>query len=129
MVGEVERQLGLAGRVGLVVAVVSFDGDDQIVAHRCGYGDGDGQVATFVVLYLLTIEVDGLLAHDGLEVDGDLTPLALLGQPEVLAIPGNALIVATTAGLGRHQLNGMRCRDHFPRLVVEVFLLGSGYVA
>ena len=34
MIGEVERHLLFAGRVGLVVAVVGADGDDEIVAHR-----------------------------------------------------------------------------------------------
>ena len=129
MVGEVEGHLLLARGVGLVVAVVGFDGDDQIVAHTIGETDGDGQVAALMLLDLLAVDVEGLTAHDGLKVEGDITTGALLGQTEVLAVPGDALIVAATAGLGRHQLHGVGCRDHLPRLVIEVRGLGSGGIA
>ena len=132
MIGEVERHLLLAWGIGLVVAVVSLDGDDDIVACCTAEGgevEGDGQIAAFVFLYLLAIDVEGLLAHDGLEVEGDITTLTFLRQAEVLAIPGDTLIVAATAGLGRHQLDGMGRRYYLPLLVVEVFLLGSGDIA
>ena len=44
MIGEVQRHLFLAGGVGLVVAVVGFDGDDNIVAYGTVGGkiQGDG---------------------------------------------------------------------------------------
>ena len=117
VVGEVERHLLLARGVGLVVAVIGLDGDDQVIARSIAKGgkvEGDGQIAALVLHGLLAVDIDGLLAHDGLEVQGDVTPLALLWQAEVLAIPGDALIVAAAAGLGRHQLDGMRGADHFP---------------
>ena len=73
VIGEVERHLLLARGVGLVVAVVGADGDDNIIAHTGGReGDGDGQIAALVVLDFLAVEVDGLFAHDGFEVEGDV---------------------------------------------------------
>ena len=132
MIGEVERHLLLAGRVGLVVTVVGLDGDDDIVACSTSEGgevERDGQVSTFMLHHLTSVDIDGLLAHDSLEVQDDITAGCLLGQREVLAVPGNALIVAASAGLGRHQLYAMRCRNHFPGLVVIVDGLGTGNVA
>ena len=130
VVGEVEGHLLLARGVGLVVAVVVADGDDKIIAHIGDRErDGDGQIATLVVLDLLAIEVDGLFAHDGLEMEGNITTSTLLGQHEVLAIPRNALIVTATTGLGRHQLDGMRGRHHLPRLVVKVLCPSPGDIA
>ena len=139
VIGEVERHLLLARRVVLVVAVVGFDGDDdfrgngQTVANKRSVisreRDGYGQIAAFVVFHLLAIDVDGLFAHDGLEVQGDLATSTLLGQAEVFTIPHHALIVAAATGLGRHELYGMRCRDHLPRLVVEILGFCSCHIA
>ena len=44
MIGEVEGHLFLAWRVGLVIAVVGFDGDDAVIAYgtRGREVDGDG---------------------------------------------------------------------------------------
>ena len=110
VVGKVQRHLFLARRVGLVVAVVGFDGNDNIIAYlTAGERNGDGQVSALVFLHQLSIHIDRLLTHDGLEVQGDVAPRALLWQTEVLAIPGYALIVSAAAGFGRHQLNAMRC--------------------
>ena len=109
MIGEVELGLFLAWRIGLVVAVVSFDSDDQVIADGIAReGDGDGEIAAFVVLYFLTIDVDSLLTHNRLEMQGDITTSTFIGQTEVLAIPDNALIVTAATGLGRHELNAMR---------------------
>ena len=52
MIGKVERYLRLAGRIGLVVAVVGFDSDDQLVADMTAQGgeiQGDGEIAAFVL--------------------------------------------------------------------------------
>ena len=130
VVGEVECHLFLAWGVSLVVAVVGLDGDNYIVAYIIGrQGDGDGQVATLVFLHFLAVDVDGLLAHDGLEMQGDVATGTFLGQYEMLTIPSYALIVATTAGLGGHQLDAMGRAHHFPCLVVEVFCLSTSDIA
>ena len=129
MIGEVERHLLLARRIGLVVAVVGFDGDDKIVANSRGRkGDGDRQIATLVFFHLLAIDIDGLLAHDGLEMQGNVTASTFRRQREMLAIPGNALIVATTTGFCWHQLDSMGCGDHLPGLVIEVFGLSTSNI-
>ena len=126
VIGEVECHLLLAWRVVLIVAVVCADGDDKIIAYMMSRkGNSDGQVAAFMFFHLLAIDVDGLLTHNSLEVQRDVTTFALLGQTEVLSIPHNALVVATATGLSRHQLDGVGCGDHFPLLVIEVFLLCS----
>ena len=130
VIGKVELCLFLAWRVGLVVAIVGADGDDQIIANiKSRERDGDRQVAAFVFLDLLAIDVDGLLAHDGLEMQGDVATGTFLGQYEMLTIPSYALIVATTAGLGGHQLDAMGRAHHFPCLVVEVFCLSTSDIA
>ena len=82
-----------------------------------------------MVFNLLAVDVKGLFAHNSLEVQGDVTAFALLGQAEVFTIPHDALIVAATAGLGRHELDGMRCADYFPRFIVEGSSLCSRHVA
>ena len=114
VIGKVERHLLLAWRVGLVVAVVGFDGNEEIITRLSGDSNCDGQIAAFVFLDLLAIDVDCLLTHDGFEVERHIASGTLLGQAEVLAIPDNALIVAAAAGLSRHQQNSMGCRDHLP---------------
>ena len=120
MIGEVELCLLLTWGIGLVVAIVSADGDDQIVAHTARERNGDGEIAAFVFLYFLAIDVNGLLTHDGFEVEGDVTTCAFFGQTEVLTIPSDALIIATSTSLSWHQLNGMGRRDYLPRFVVEI---------
>ena len=130
MIGEVELGLLFAWRVGFVIAVVGTDGDDKIIANSIGgQGDGDGQIAAFVFLDLLAIDVDGLLTHDGLEVEGDVATFALRRQLKMLAIPSNALIVATATGLSGHQLDGMGRRDHLPRLIVKILSLSTSHIA
>ena len=112
MISEVEGHLLLTWRIGLVVAVVSHDGDNTVVTSgyaKSRQGDSDRQIAALVVLDLLAIDIDGLLAHDGLEMEGHVTACAFFGQHKMFSIPGNTLIVATTTGLSRHQLNTMRC--------------------
>ena len=96
---------------------------------ECGEVDGDRQIAAFVLLDLLAIDIERLLAHNGFEVQGDDAVLAFGRQPEVLTIPHDALIVAATAGFGRHELYGMGRCDHLPRAVVEVGSLSTGNVA
>ena len=133
MVGEVERHLLLAGRVGLVIAVVGLDSDDKlagdrgVVAHT--KGNGNGQVATLVLLYFLTVDVDGLLTHNGLKMEGDYTADTFLGKREVLAVPRYALVVAAAAGLGGHQLYGMWRADDFPPSIVEINPFSIGHIA
>ena len=129
VVGEVELCLFFARGVGFVVAVVGADGDDEIVVHSSRQGDGDGQVATLMFFHFLAIDIDGLLTHDGFEVQGDVTASTLLGQTEMLTIPGDTLIVTAATGLCRHQLDGMGCGDDFPCLVVEVLGLGTCHIA
>ena len=129
MIGEIERHLFLAWRVGLVIAVVGLYGDDKIVANSRGQRNGDRQIAAFVVLDLLAIYVDGLLAHNGLKMEGDVTTCTLLRQAEVFTIPGNALIVTTTTGLSGHQLHGMGRRDYLPRFIVKVLGLSTSDIA
>ena len=129
MIGEVELRLLLARRIGLVVAIIGLDGNDKIITHDCRKGNGDGQIAAFMLFNLLTIEIDSLFAHNGFEVKGDVTTCTLFGQCKVLTIPHYALIVATTTGLSRHQLNGMRRRDHLPLFVVEVLCISSSHIA
>ena len=132
MIGEIELRLLLAWWVGFVIAVVGTDSDDTVVAYRTGgreggtggreggtggregetggreggtggwEGDGDGEIASLMLFDLLAIDVDGLLTHNGLKIEGNVTAFALLGQAEVLAVPDNALIVATTTGLSWH---------------------------
>ena len=102
MIGEVELCLLLAWGIGLVVAIISADGDDEIIAHTARERNGDGEIAAFVFLDLLPIDINGLLTHDGFEVEGDVTTCAFLRQTEVLTIPYNALIVTTSTGLSRH---------------------------
>ena len=110
MIGEVECHLFLAWRVVLVVAIVGFNGDDDVIAYgTTSKGDGDGQVAALMFFHLLAIDVDGLLTHDGFEVQCHITSLTLLGHREVFTIPRNALIVTAATGLSRHQLYAMGC--------------------
>ena len=120
MIGEVELCLFFTWGVGLVVAIVSADGDDEIIAHTARERNGDGEIAAFVFLYFLAIDVDGLLTHDGFKVEGDVTTSTFLRQYEVLTIPSDALIIATSTSLSWHQLNGMGRRDYLPRFVVEI---------
>ena len=80
-------------------------------------------------LDFLSIDIDGLLAHDGFEVQGDITARTFLGQSEMLAVPSYALIVTTAAGFGGHQLYGMRCRYHIPAFVVEILGLSTCCIA
>ena len=68
MIGEVQCHLFLAGRIALVVAVVGLNGDDEIIGHATRERNGDGQVAAFMFLDLLAVDIDSLFAHDGLEV-------------------------------------------------------------
>ena len=128
VVGKVERHLCLAGRKGLVVAVVGLHGDDQFVAGFVAEvceTEGDGQVAALMVLHLAPVDVERLLAHDGLEVEGDVSALTLLRYAEVLAIPRYSLIVSAAAGFGRHELDGVWRADDLPRLVVEGLLFST----
>ena len=79
--------------------------------------------------HLLAIDVDGLFAHDGFEVECHISSLTLLGHREVLAIPGNALIVTATTGLSRHQLYAVRRRDKLPSFVVEILSFSTSHIA
>ena len=108
MIGKVKGHLFLARRVGFVVAIVCADGNDDIIAYgTTRKRNRDGQITTLVLLHFFAIDVDGLFAHDGFEVQGNITTSTLLGQHKMLAIPRYALIVATTTSLCRHQLDRM----------------------
>ena len=77
MIGKIECHLLLARRVGLVITIVSTDSHDTLFACRTaqiGEVDVNGQIATFMLLYLLSVDIDSLLAHDGLKVKDCIAP-------------------------------------------------------
>jgi hypothetical protein len=122
MIGEVELVLLLARRIVLVVAVVGLHGDEALVASLhtlCGEVDGNGQIAAEVLFDESAVDIDPLLAHDGLEVDEYQFISHILRHCEVLAIPADTLIVAAATGLGGFQTVDVWGTDNLPSAVVE----------
>ena len=122
VVGKVELRLFLSWGIGLVVAVVGFDGDETAVTRantEVREVDDNGQIAALVGRSQLSVDEDLLLAHDGLEVDNDLLVLHIRGHHEVLSVPAYALIVAPSAGFSGHQLYRVWRADNWPSAVVE----------
>ena len=123
MIGEVESGLFLAGRIGLVVAIVSHHGYQTVIASLdicLRKIHDDGQISAFVLLHQLTIHVDVLLTHDGFKVNSHVFPLHVSGHGEMFPVPNDALIVATTAGFIGYEHGCMGSANHFPLAVIEV---------
>ena len=132
MISKVKRILCFSGRIALVIAVVGHDGNDTLVARlHSGFRqrNGDRQIAAQMFLHQTTVDIEFLLAHDGLEVERHVHPRQLGGDREVLAIPRHPLIVTATAGFGRHQLHAVRGGHDFPIAIVEVGSLCPFHIA
>ena len=131
MVGKVEGILFLAGRIGVVVAVVGHDGNQTVVTgiHTglCQI-DADGQIAALVLFYFLAVDIDFLTAHDGFEIDRNVLALHIGRNGEMLSVPYDALIVAAATGLAGHKHGCVGGADDFPRTIVEVLGFSPLYV-
>ena len=128
VIGEIELVLLLAGGIVLVIAVVGLHGNEALVACLHTFFcqvDGDGQITAEMLLDEPAVDIDPLLAHDGLEMDEYLFAGHILGHGEVLAIPADPLIVTATTGLGGLQTVNMRGADNLPSAVVESCGLGT----
>ena len=122
VVGEIQHVLGLARRVGTVVAVVRPYGDHdglpdrdarllQVQHHR--------EVAAGMPADGAAVDEDLAPAHDGLEMQEEPLAGELRTEGHVLAIPGGALVVAATAALGGDQGDGVREVHDLPGRIVE----------
>ena len=132
MIGEVELCLFLARRITLIIAIIGFDGYQTVIASLHALSrkiEGDRQIASQMLLHKTTVDIDPLLTHDGLEMNLNLFTLHISRHHKMLAIPANALIIPTAAGLGRFQTVDMRGRDHFPFRVVESHSLGTSDIS
>ena len=128
MITEVKCILRFARRVGLVVGVVGHHGHHTLLAvlhAQFPQVYDDRQVASEVFSGQTTIDIDFLFAHDGLKVK-----FATVGRClEAFTIPGNALIVASAAGLGRFEFHAVGSAHHLPGRIVETDGLSTGHIA
>ena len=122
MISKVELVLLLARGIVLIVAIVGLHGDETFVTRfhsLCGEVDGNGKIAAQVFFYKSAVDIDPLLAHDGLEMDDYLFAGHILRYSEVFAIPTNTLVISATTGLRGFQTVDMRGTDHLPLVVAE----------
>ena len=132
MITEVECRLLFAGRIIAVVAVVGFHGYQTIIAcmHALlGQIDGDGQITAQMFFHQSTVDINALLAHNGLEMHKDVLARHIFWNDEMLAIPSDALIISATTRLGRFQLHGVRGTDNLPTTVIKVFGISPRSIA
>ena len=124
VVGKVELALFLAWRIVLVVAIIGSYGYETGIASLNVKGrevDVDGQISSQMFLHHPSVDVDLLLTHDALEMYHDLLSLHVAGHNEMLPIPARPLIVASSAGLGGHQLYSMWSTNHRPCSVIKIY--------
>ena len=132
MIAEVESRLLLSRRISLVVAVVGLHRHYALVARLYalfGQVDGYGQISAQMLFHFSAVDIHLLLAHNGLKVQRDVLALHVGRHGEMLAIPGNALIVAASACLGRLESYAVRGAHHLPTAVVKVGSSGTLGVA
>ena len=82
-----------------------------------------------MLFHFSAVDIHLLLAHNGLKVQRDVFAIHVGRHGEMLAIPGNALIVAASACLGRLESYAVRGAHHLPTAVVKVGSSGTLSVA
>ena len=128
VVGEIQHILGLARRVGAVVAVVGAHGDHDGPADRDAgllKVQHHRQVAAGVLEDRPAVDEDLAAAHDGLEVQEEPLAGELRSEGHVLAVPGGTLVVAAAAALGGDQRDRVREVHHLPGCIVKAALGGT----
>ena len=129
VVGEIQHVLGLARRIGAVIAVVGAHGDHHALADRNTrflQVQHHGQVAARMLPDGAAVDEDLAAAHDGFEMQEQPPAVELRTEGHVLAVPGGALVVAAAAALRADQGDGVREVHQLPTAVVESGRLRAG---
>ncbi|OQC03135.1 MAG: hypothetical protein BWX77_00820 [Bacteroidetes bacterium ADurb.Bin090] len=110
VIRKIEGILRFTRRIRLIIAVV---GANRYQASIAGFHskfvqiNGKRQIPTQMLQDLFTVEIDGGTAHHGFKVQGNLLPLQRGIRNKALSVPGFALIIASAAAFGRHQLDSV----------------------
>ena len=132
VISKIHGNLWFARRKRFIIAIVGHYCQLASVTDLCAQSsqvNSYGQITAHVLFHQFAIEVNFLLAHDGFEMYQHIFAFGVGRHHKTFAIPRNALIVAASAGFGRHQFHGVRSRHHFPTRIVESSCFCTFHVA
>ena len=125
-IGEVQHVLRLPDGIKRIIAIVCLDGNHIFLSplQRIRHIHDDGQVATVKLFHQLAVYIHLAFAHDGFEVQEQLFALQLRFRRKTFAVPGDALVVGTSARLVRQVFQAVRHGDDLPGPIVETDRIG-----